>query len=383
MLLRVAPVLLLAIGTPLTSFAGDEEAATVEPAAQSARFYRSPEERRDAGHGIQVTDWLLFAGLVELEQEFLENQFQNNVTVNEDEGLTPTLEAVFEVTAFPWLIGEFVFEAEVDSGYFARIDEGLVAIETENWGLKIGRQYLPFGEFYSHFVSGPLLEFGETRATSLLADYSFNDSLEVSAFVFDSDFGKRGENDDYDWGLALEYVSNNEAIRLGISYLSDLAETEERLLEEHVYSFQRRVSAWSAYALIGIDQIELTVEIVQARQSLKAFTSTALAFELNEDDDENDGGEEVKAFKPSAYNLELAYFPQPHVQFAVRVEHSNELEEAPLWRYGVSTSWRIGEHVGVALDYLYGKYKRDFVLDDSDTALEHSHQVAVQLVVEF
>ncbi len=386
MLLRIGPVLLLAIGTPLTSFAGDEEADTVEPAAQSAKFYRSPEERRDAGQGTQVTDWLLFAGLVELEQEFLVNQFRNNVTATESDGLTPTVEAVFEVTAFPWLIGEFVFEAEVDDGYFARIDEGLVAIETENWGLKIGRQYLPFGEFYSHFVSGPALEFGETRATSLLADYSFSDSLEVSMFVFDSDFSKPDENDDFDWGLAFEYVTNNEAIRLGVSYLSDLAEADERLLEEHVYNYKRRVSAWSAYALIGFDQFELTAEIVQARRSLVAFTAPAIpsiAVEPNEAEDENHDDEQVAAFKPSAYNLELAYFPQPHMQFAIRVEHTNELEDAPEWRYGIATSWRIGRYVGVSLDYLYGKYQRGYVLDDNDNALSRSHQLAAQLVVEF
>ncbi len=382
LLLRSLPVLLLALQIPLVSFASDEKAENAEPAKQSARFYRSPEERREAGQGTQVTDWLLFSGLVEVETEYLENQYRNNVTTTEDDGVTPTVEAVFEVTVLPWLVGEFVFEAEYDNGYFARTDEGLLAIEAESWGLKIGRQYLPFGEFYSHFVSGPLLEFGETRATSLIADYSFNDNLEVSAFLLDSEFSKPGDHNNYDWGLAAEYVSNNEAIRLGASYLSDLAEVDERLLEEHIYTYRQRVSAWSAYAMIGFQQFELTAEIIKAQRSLIPFVLSAIADEANEVESENDD-EQVEALKPSAYNLELAYFPQPHMQFAFRIEHSNEREDAPKWRYGVSSSWRIGKYVGVSLDYLYARYKRGFVLDDNDTALDHSHQMAAQLVVEF
>ena len=382
-LLRVWLVFFLAFQIPLLSFAGDGESDSAELAAQSARFYRSPEERREAGQGTELTDWLLFAGLVEIEQEYLENHFQNDIETTEADGATPTIEAVLEVTFLPWLIGEFVFEAEYDNGYFARTDEGLLAIETASWGLKIGRQYLPFGEFYSHFVSGPLLEFGETRATSLIVDYSFNDNLEASAFLLNSEFSEQGDHDNYDWGLAIEYVSYNEAIRLGASYLSDLAEADERLLEEHIYTYRQQVSAWSAYAMIGFQQFELTAEIVKAQRSLIPFAVSAIADEPGEVESENDDEEQVEALKPSAYNLELAYFPQPHMQLAIRVEHSNELEDAPEWRYGVSSSWRIGKYVGVSLDYLYARYKRGFVLDDNDTALDHSHQVAAQLVVEF
>ncbi len=380
--MRTWPVLLLTL-TPLLSYAAEQAMPIDNAATQSARFYRSPEERRDAGQGTKITDWLVFSGLVEIEKEYLQNHFQGNITSSEDDGLTPTVEAVFEVSVFPWLVGEFVFEAEYDNGYFARTDEGLLAIETERWGLKIGRQYLPFGEFYSHFVSGPLAEFGETRATSLIADYSFNDNIEVSAFVFDGDFARPDDGADYDWGLALEYVSSTEAIRLGVSYLSDLAEAEERLLEEHVYNYQRRASAWSAYALIGFDQFELTAEIVQAQRSLLASTAAGIAGAADNEEDETDDEEQTEALKPSAYNFELAYFPQPHLQFAVRVEHSKELDEAPEWRYGVSISWRIGAYIGFALDYLYDEYQRGFVLDDDDNELHHGHRVAAQLVMEF
>ena len=109
-LLRVWLVFFLAFQIPLLSFAGDGESDSAELAAQSARFYRSPEERREAGQGTELTDWLLFAGLVEIEQEYLENHFQNDIETTEADGATPTIEAVLEVTFLPWLIGEFVFE---------------------------------------------------------------------------------------------------------------------------------------------------------------------------------------------------------------------------------------------------------------------------------
>ncbi len=376
---RTWPAVLLALELPLlTNAAAEEVADHREPATQAARFYRSPEERREVGLGTQLTNWLLFSGLYEIEKEYLEEHYQNNTTTTEDEGAAQAIEAVFEVTLYPWLIAEFVFEVEYDTGYFARTDEGLIAIESENWGLKIGRQYLPFGEYYSHFVSSPLLEFGETRATSLIADHAFNDNLEVAAFVFDSDFDKPNGNNAYDWGVAVEYVSSNEATRIGASYLSDLAETDEPLLEEHVYTYRRRVPGWSAYALVGFDHFELTAEIVRAQRAFLPLEGFAMP-----DEEEVEETEMAAAFKPTSYNLELAYFPRPNLQFAVRIEHSDELQDAPAWRYGVSTTWRAGKYVGVSLDYLYGKFKKGFVLDDNDNELDHSHQVAAQVVVEF
>jgi len=40
--------------------------------------------------------------------------------------------------------------------------------------------------------------------------------------------------------------------------------------------------------------------------------------------------------KPSAYNIELAYFPTPVLEFSVRIEGSDEFATQPHEQYGVS-----------------------------------------------
>ena len=59
-------------------------------------------------------------------------------------------------------------------------------------GLEAGQLYIPFGEFYSYFVTGPILEFGATRGYALVADYELSDAIDVFAYGLNSKAGKSG-----------------------------------------------------------------------------------------------------------------------------------------------------------------------------------------------
>lgn len=57
---------------------------------------------------------------------------------------------------------EIVFEFE-ENKTDSNLDEAFIDLENDKWLLSVGRQLLPFGVFYSNFITGPLLEFGEKR----------------------------------------------------------------------------------------------------------------------------------------------------------------------------------------------------------------------------
>ncbi len=227
----------------------------------------------------------------------------------------------------------------------------------------LGRVSAPFGEFYSHFTTGPLLEFGETIRDGLIIDYSILDFIELTGFIIDSRVEKDNKNTDYDWGTVIEYTSAAEAVRLGLGYSSDLAESDERFLRDLNNEYENRVSAWNAHVLIGFDNFEITGEIIQAINKFREF-------ERQED-------------KPSAYNIELAYFPLSSLQFSARLEGSDEFSDEPKTQYGFATTWRPIDRMSITAEYLHGKYKNDFVFDDDDNELDDRDLFAAQVTIEF
>ena len=336
----------------------------------TARIYRSPEERREAGLGRQVTDWLKLSGLVEAEKLYIENDFGDDIKQRQNDRPTVNLQLGFEIEIADWLEGEFIFEVENDfeataneNQLHGEWDEAFIEISVGEWSVKLGRLYMPFGEYYSHFVTGPILEFGETRGDGLVVDYSFDDAIEISGFVFDSNVERDNQNGSLDWGASMEYTSENEALRFGIGYLSDLAESDEMFLEDENNRYEKRVSAWNSYLLFGFNHFEITAEYVQANGRFREF-------ENSEDE-------------PNSYNLELAYFPRPSWQIAFRYEHSDEFSDEPRHQYGIASTWASGDHMTLTMEYLHGTYENKFAFDDDDNDQEDRDTIAIELSVEF
>jgi len=344
--------------------AGAEEYSEALGSAESARIYRTPAERRNAGLGREITEWLRISTLAELEDESRQNNFSNGLSVTEDERAVLTLQLGLDFTISDWLQAELIFEAESDGvNNHSRLDEGFISAEIEQWGIKIGPQYVPFGEYYSQFVTGPLLEFGETNADSLIVDYEITNHIELAGFVYDSEVGRQTGGDSFDWGARIEFSSEDESRVLGLSYLSDLAESDEEFLKDENNSFERKVPAWNVYGLYAFSQFAITAEVVSAIGEFAEF--------------------EPVSDSPSAYNIEFAYFPGATVQLAIRTERSDEFEDAPRQQYGISASWRPRGNISLSIDYLRASYKNGFVLDGDDNDLENSNSVAAQLALEW
>lgn len=361
----VTLLLWIPAGNTIAAGADDEPEADSVTTADTphARIYRNPEERREAGLGRQVTDWLRISGLLEFENERFDEDYDNNIQIKREPGATSTLQLGLDVTFSDAVTAELVFESEHDRRTRSRLDEGLISIDLEPWGIEAGRLYVPFGEYYSHFVEGPLLEFGETRKDALVVDYTIAGAVEIAVYTFDSKVNLQSRQNTFDWGINFDYTNDDESIRLGTGYLSDLAESEEKLLEEFGNSVERRVAAWNAYALIGFYPFEFTIEYIDT-------TDRFVELDANTD-------------QPSAYNIEFAWFPAESTQLAFRLEGSDEFSDAPEKQWGINWTWRPGSRFLLSVDYLHGEYQPGFILDDDDNELRRSNIIATQIAIEF
>lgn len=344
-------------------YADDVLEEIAEPRVEkSAKLYRSPSERREAGLGRKVTDWLSVSGLAEVESEYEDFSFADKSSESDDVTIT-TLQLGLNFTLSERVSAEFVGEYEINANH-SIIDEGILKYEGDMLGIEAGRLYIPFGEFYSHFVTGPIIELGETRGYALVADYELNDFVDVFAYGIKSKAEKQGHSGvKIDWGGGFEFASEDESVKVSAGYFSDLADADEEPLEDFDNKYQRRVGGITANALFGRETYEITAEYLGA---LRSFSEL--------DSEEN---------RPWAVNLEAAWFPLDNFQLAGRVEASGEVPDEPQLQLGVSVTWLIGYRMNLSVDYLYGKFKDDFVFDDDDNKIDSRQLVAAQLSFEF
>jgi hypothetical protein len=116
--------------------------------------------------------------------------------------------------------GETIYEYD-DKSNRHTLDEAIAAFEGGDFELELGKLFVPFGVYFSHFVSGPLLEFGETRGRGATLSYRPDDRLDLAAFVYKGRASKTESNGrDWDWGFAVE-GSPFEFGSFGVSYLSE------------------------------------------------------------------------------------------------------------------------------------------------------------------
>ncbi|MCZ6671529.1 MAG: LbtU family siderophore porin [Verrucomicrobia bacterium] len=330
----------------------------LEEPVRQAKFYRSPEERREAGLGTPITGWLTFYGLFEAEYEYSKIKYKDGGTLNEDfdtEAIQIGLEAEFT----EWLFAEFVLEVEYDRKQRTLLDEGLIALEFDTWALKAGIQNLDFGEYYSHFVTGPLLEFGETRKWTLTGEKELSEFTDLMAYTFESEGMFAGG--DLGWGVALEWVSEDESIRVGSGYMSDLRQSDDFFGEED-YANPTRVPGWNMFALVGFDSFELTAEVVAATSHFQM---------------------EDNRMRPRSYNLELAYFLNYDFQIATRLEYSKDLVDEPEWQSGLSITWLLGNHLILSFDYLHGSFESPQFFEEEEVYFTHRNLIAAQVGFEF
>ncbi len=334
-----------------SSFASEDNAGNDD--SEPARIYSTPAERREAGVKHQLLENLTLSILAEFEYVGDRYRPLNLSSRIRDHDFGKTLQMTLAATPRPWLGLELVYQYEADrQSERHSVDEAIASVKVADFEGEFGKLYLPFGVYFSRFVSGPLLEFGETRAQGAVFSYSPENRLHSGVFLY------RGKKDT-GWGLVVE-GSAFAFLKVGGSYLSDLADAKQGLSLCGNDGDCRRVAGASAYAVAASGQVEVTAEFLTA---LRSFAQPG-----------------ADGTRPRAWNVEVALLPQADLSVALRLEGSADLEGAPSHRTGASLAWRVARNASVTLEYLHS---RGIAEDASRRVVDRGDRVGAQLSLAF
>ncbi|MCB1876055.1 MAG: LbtU family siderophore porin [Chromatiales bacterium] len=333
-------------------------ASTQTPAQEANTLYSTREERREAGLAREIVEGLSITTLLETEAVQRRQRHREGNGEGREDDANATLQLALLAEPLDWLSAEVIYEFEVD-GSRHTIDEALVKLSVDDVEIEAGLLYLPFGEYFSHFITGPILEFGETRDPAVILAIGLSEEMELSVF------GYRGEarqadriSAELDYGLALEWTPR-DALLFGLSYVSDLADSDEELLEDEDHRYEKRVGGLAGYMLWQGEGFQMSAEFVSALGRFR---------ELDREFD-----------RPVAWNLELAYRLHNDLELSARLEGSDEIEDAPYLQAGLSLGWLIADTLALRLEYLHGRYRRGLAEDDRERELERVQSLGFQL----
>ena len=331
---------------------------------QQAELYHSLAEKKDAGLASNITDRLTFSGLLEIEAGAERLRFADGSSDEASDLAVATVQLGLGAKLNETLSGNVIVLFEEDATALD-VDEATIDFASGDWSTRIGRQYLPFGAFHSHFINDPLtLALGETRETALLAGYTHGPAT-LSAFAFNGDVEKNGADDQIrDWGTSL-VIAPAAGLEFGASFISDLADSDAELLS----AYTRRVAGWSSYFHLEQERLRLEVEYLAATGSFAAS-----------DLDANLDG---RGDQPQTWNLEAAWAMTPALKIAARYEGSDEFAGQPERQYGVGASWSPWENTSLSLEYLRGEFDRAFSADADGNVADRRDLVTAQLAIAF
>jgi hypothetical protein len=337
---------------------------------------RVQELEKALGRPVASAKWydrLEFSGVVEAEAGYNKVDFKDPGTADEktsDVDLA-TVELGVDAKIVTHVDGHVLFKWEADELF---VDESFIALsgtEAMPVYLVAGRQYIPFGNFESHFVSDPItLILGETNEGALVGGYRFNGNLVDFSFGAFNGKVKEIASDDQVYNyVAAVVVSPLENLVFGVSYTSNLAAADT--LAEFFTDVDgnganddiaRFVGGWSAFVSVSfLERFNLIGEYVGAAGAFRAG-------ELY------DAGNSQKR-KPQAWNVELSFALTDTVEIAARYAGSDDGGDAvsgvfllPEFQYGTVASWTVFDNTTLALEYLHGEFEEDVQKTDTVTA---------------
>jgi len=326
-----------------------------------ARLYTTREEKREAGIKHEILPWFVASGLAEFEWQWQRFYLDTQDREDDSDNAAANVQASFFINPFEWLKVEIITEYDTDADQFIA-DEAEMAFEYGPWEFAFGKLYQPFGVYFSHFANGPIIEFGETRATSMSLAYNHMDILDISVAVYRGKVREAGSSNRIDWSAGIEAWPSDE-LSVGISYISDLADSEQRLLEQHEHRYRNKVPALSGYLLWVQEDYEISLELLGALESFD---------ELDSDRDQ-----------PLAANIEFTHYLTPDIDWSIRLEGSRELEDAPGLQVGLAVNYKVMNNVFITVEALHGFFRDELATDDAGNDFDSVTTVGALLSVGF
>jgi len=278
-----------------------------------------------------------------------------------------TVEIGFDVDIAKHVKASLFFLYEEDATDFD-VDQGIITIDGADvvpLYVDLGKMYIPFGMFESHFIRDPLtLELGETNESAAVGGFR-NDLLELSVGAFNGDIDETGEENHINNYLASACFTLPETtvpdlnLTAGISWVSNIADSDA-LQEEATATIKNHIGGFNTFIIASLlDRFFFNAEYLGAIDDFKAGE---LSF---------DGG---KSYRPEAWTIEFAYGVTDSLNLAVCYEGSNDCGDfLPEKQFGGVVSYDLFKHTSVALEYLYGKF------ENKDTR----HLMTTMLAIEF
>ncbi len=323
------------------------------------------------GSAVEGDNWydrVRIGGLVEVEAGYEKRKFNDPAAEDETTGDVDVaaVELDMDVRIVDHVDGHVLIKYEEGDVF---LDEGFITLTGGDdlpAYLIAGRQYIPFGNFDSHFVTDPTtLMLGETNEGAVVAGYRLGDDMaDLALGAFKGKVRKSGDDDTIDGYVASLTATPFEGLVFGASYTSSLAAadafadevTDTENMASHVAGFSAHVS------LEFLDSFKFMGEYVGALERFRAG-------EIYDPADD-------KPRKPKAWNAELAFAVTDAVEITARCGGSEDgADLLPESQYGAVINWRFFDNTNLALEYLYGKFEND---DHGKT-----HTVTAQLAVEF
>jgi hypothetical protein len=309
-------------------------------------------------------DRLQIGGLVEVEAGH-ESVDSGNETESTGDVDLATVELYFDAKLHKHVDGHVLLKYEEDEVF---VDEGFVTlVGSEQYPafLIVGRQYVPFGNFDSVFVTDPnTLLLAETNEGAATAGYRFaGETVGLAASIFNGKAKKTDSDDTINGFTARIRYQPMEDLNLGASYTSNLsaADTFNGFLVDPE-GLGSLVGGWSLFATYRfLDRFTLIGEYAAAIESFNAG-------ELYRADDPIER-------RPTSWNLEMAYAVLEHLEIGLRYGGSDDggAEFLPETQYGAVVNWGI-YGCNLAFEYLRDDFEDDVRKIDTFTT---------QLAVEF
>ncbi|MDY0269452.1 LbtU family siderophore porin [Trichloromonas sp.] len=332
------------------------------------------ETEKDAPFTLETFGkYLRLHGLLELEA-FTEQMEGGDETSD----LTlATAQVELEVEVNENIGGNVVFLYEEAEGEddTVEIDEAIIHLTHSvdalggEIGIYGGKMYVPFGMFNSHFISDPLtLELGETNDTALYLDYQWGDWVEFKTGFFNGEVDTADDNNSIDSFVAAVEVTPAEGLSFGLSYISDLAESDGELVSGDLSgdSYRSSVAGGAAYLSASYGPFTFEAEYLAALEDFdRELVDANLAL------DEPSG---LTGRRPQTWNLELALTPAEGWEVAVKAEQARDFMD-DVRRHGIVVAHGIFRNTSLALEYLHS----DGEGEDNDP----THTTTAQLAFEF
>lgn len=302
---------------------------------------------------------LTFSSLIEVEAGYSKSTGENAVSDLSLSTVQLSAEAQLTKQAGAHIILLYEENGEDEA---PKVDEAVITLHApqhllhQEATIDLGKMYVPFGKFNSAMISDPLtLDLGETQNSAAVFGLG-GDLWSVRVCLFNGEVDH--SDNTLDSFIAAVEVTPSEGMSVGVSFLSDMAESGAGLVAEPTL-YHSSVAGASAFVSLAFGTVALEAEVVTA---LDDFDAALIG--LPDTD--------LTGKKPLAWQTQLSWSPAEELQIAARVEGAKDYKD-DVRRYGTTISYGLTEGAVIALEYLYSNFAND----------PENQTVTAQLAMEF